>query len=298
MRIRPAVPDDAPALVALRAVVYPYLVRGVEATRQLITQPPPDQHWTAYVAETEERLVGWAAAHLNSSTVEPGVGEISLLHVHPEFRRRGTGSALLAKTREHLLAAGACRVRTWALAESLDFARRRGLQPSREVRYSALELRPAPAEPPVPSGVELVPVADLDPRGLHAAEAAATADEPGDVPKDAISYPAWRHDVWDNLGLDRAASVAAVVDAEVVAFSLVQRDGDRMWSDMTATRPEYRGRGLARLVKLAALHRAAARGARMAYTSNDEANAPMLAINTRLGYRPVGTHWSCLGTLA
>lgn len=70
-----------------------------------------------------------------------------------------------------------------------------------------------------------------------------------------------------------------------------------MWSDMTATLPAYRGRGLARLAKLAALHRAHAGGINCAYTSNDESNAPMLAINERLGYRPVATQWSCLRQL-
>ena len=38
--IRPARPDDAPAVVALRALVYPYLVRGVESPRRMIAEPP------------------------------------------------------------------------------------------------------------------------------------------------------------------------------------------------------------------------------------------------------------------
>jgi hypothetical protein len=40
VKIRAAVPDDAPAVVALRVMVYPYLVRGVESTRRMITVPP------------------------------------------------------------------------------------------------------------------------------------------------------------------------------------------------------------------------------------------------------------------
>jgi GNAT superfamily N-acetyltransferase len=60
------------------------------------------------------------------------------------------------------------------------------------------------------------------------------------------------------------------------------------------TVPQHRGRGLARLVKLAALHRAAERGITTAYTGNDEANAP---VNTRLGYRQVATQWSCVRDL-
>jgi RimJ/RimL family protein N-acetyltransferase len=56
----------------------------------------------------------------------------------------------------------------------------------------------------------------------------------------------------------------------------------------TATRRDYRGRGLALAVKLATTHWAAAHGITQIATTNDETNAPMLAINARLGYRPGG----------
>ncbi|MGK5674840.1 GNAT family N-acetyltransferase [Micromonospora sp. URMC 106] len=297
MRIRTARPDDAPAVVALRALVHPYLVRGVESTRRMIAQPPPGEDWTAYVAEVDDTVVGWASAYRNDRTSQADVGEVSTLHVHPEHRGRGAGTALLTAALGHLRDVGARRVRTWALPESLPFARRHGFTPSRELRYSALDLRPAPPMPQPPPGVRLLPLTDVDPRRMHLANLAAS-DEPEDVPGDSISYENWRYEVWDNLGLDRAASTAAEIGDEIVAFSLVKRDGDRMWSDYTGTVPAYRGRGLARLVKTAALHRAAAGGVRVAYTSNDEANAPMLAVNVRLGYRPVGSSWSCLRELA
>jgi len=297
MRIRPAVPDDAPAVVALRAEVYPYLVRGVESTRRMISESPPDEQWVAFVVEIDGRLVGWTSSYLNSTTSEVDFGEISLLHVHPDYRHRGAGSALLAAATRHLTGIGVRRVRTWALEQSLAFARKRGFEPSRALRYSALTMRSLPPVPPAPPGVRLVTLSDLDPRRLYEAHVAASADEPGDVPSDAISYETWRYTVWENLGLDRAASVSAVIDENIVAFSLVKRDGERMWSDMTATLPQHRGRGLARLVKFAALQHAAAGGVTVAYTSNDESNAPMLAINRRLGYRPIATQWSCLTDL-
>lgn len=293
--IRPAIPDDAPAVVALRAQVYPYLVRGFESTRRMIAEPPPGEHWMAFVAEVDGQVVGWTSVYRNATTSEADFGEISLLHVHLDHRRAGIGGALLAAALRHLTPLGVRRVRTWALPDSLAFAGKRGFEPSREARYSGLDLRRlSPLPPDPPDGVRLVPVSDLAPERLYAADIAATADEPGDVSADAVSYEHWRYDIWDGPGLDREASVAATVDDTVAAFSLVTRDGDRMWSDMTATLPAYRGRGLARLVKLAALHRATATGAKVAYTSNDEANTPMLAVNRRLGYQPVGTQWSCL----
>ena len=298
MLIRPARPTDAPAAVALRALVYPYLVRGIESTRKMISEPPPGEEWVAFVAEVEGRMAGWVSAYRNGGAAGAGFGDVSLLHVHPEQRGRGLGSALLARALAHLAPLGVRRVRGWALADSVRFARRHGFEPGRELRYAALDLRPAPPAPSTPDGVRLHMLADLEPRRLHALHAGASADEPGDVPSyDVTSYENWRYEVWENLGLDRRASTAVEVDGTLVAYSLVKRDGDRMWSDMTATLPAYRGRGLARLAKLAALHRAGAAGVTMAYTSNDAANAAMLAINRRLGYRQVAAQWSCLRDL-
>ncbi|MBQ0990321.1 GNAT family N-acetyltransferase [Micromonospora sp. H61] len=297
MRIREAQPDDAPGVVALRTIVYPYLVRGVESTRKMIAEPPPEEGWTAFVAEVDHQVVGWVSAQRSGWTSTPNFGEVSMLHVHPEHRRRGVGTALLTAVTDHLRQLGIRRVRAMAQTDGLPFARRHGYEPSREVRYSALDLDSAPALPELPPGVRLLPISDLDPHLLYAADVASAADEPGDVPVDSISYESWQYDVWDNLGLDKSASTAAQLDGEVAAFSLVKRDGDRMWSDFTGTIPAYRGRGLARLTKTAALHRAAGDGVRVAYTSNDEENGPMLAINTRLGYRPVASQWTCLADL-
>lgn len=298
MRIRVARPDDAAAVVALRAVVFPYLVRGVAATRQLIADPPPGADWRGFLAEVDARPVGWVAGFRNILTSEPGCGEIAQLQVHPEYRGRGVGTALFDRVWRHLADIGIRRVRAWSPAAGLGFARRRGFAPAREMRYAALDLSPTPPVPATPDDVTLVAVSDVDPRDLYAADVLAAADEPGDVPLDAMSYEAWRHDVWDNVGLDRRLSVAAAVDGRVVSFSLVQRDGARIWSDFTGTVPRHRGRGLARLVKAEALRRAADSGVTAAYTSNDESNAPMLAVNRRLGYRPVATQFSCLANLS
>ncbi|MEU4566545.1 GNAT family N-acetyltransferase [Micromonospora sp. NPDC023956] len=296
--VRTAHPEDAAAVVALRAVVHPYLLRGVESTRQMISEPAPGEHWAAFVAEADRTVVGWVSAYRNLRTSAAGFGEVSMLHVHPEHRGRGIGSALLDAALGHLLPVGLRQLRAFVSTDSLPYAEKRGFHRSRPVRYSVLDLRAAPvAAATAPAGVRLLPLTDLEPRRLYEMHVAASADEPEDVASDALSYEHWCYEVWDNLGLDRQASSAVEVNGELVAVSLVKRDGDRIWSDMTATLPAYRGRGLARLAKLAALHRAREGGATRAYTSNDEANAPMLAINARLGYQPVATLWSCLRDL-
>ncbi|GIJ75732.1 hypothetical protein Xph01_01640 [Micromonospora phaseoli] len=283
-------------MVALRTLVFPFLVRGVASTRQLIATPPADQHWAGFVAEVDGHAVGWVSASRSERTSE-AVGEVSLLHVHPDQRRRGIGAALLARALEHLGPLDLTRLRGRALPEALPFARRHGFTPSRQERFSALELGALPPLPEPSDGVRLVPLTDVDPRRVHEVEALASADEPGDVVAGSIGYDGWRAVTWDNVGLDREASTGAEVDGVLAAISLVKRDGTRMWSDYTGTVPRLRGQGLARLAKLAALHRAAARGVTVAYTGNDAANAPMLAINARLGYRLVATQWSCVREL-
>ncbi|MBQ1027872.1 GNAT family N-acetyltransferase [Micromonospora sp. C95] len=291
--IRSAHPDDAPAVVALRTLVFPSLIRGVASTRQLISTPPAEQRWGGFVAEVDGQVVGWVSASRNTNT-SAAVGELSLLHVHPDQRRRGIGGALLGRALEHLAPLGLDRLRGRTLPEALPFARRHGFTPSREEHFSALELHTLPPLAGSPDDVRLVTLAEVDPRRVHRVEVLASADEPGDVALGAIDYATWCADTWDNVGLDREASMGAEVDGELVAISLVKRDGARMWSDYTGTVPDFRGRGLGRSVKLAALHRAAARGVTVAYTGNDAANAPMLAINDRLGYRRVASQWSCV----
>ncbi|WP_018832836.1 GNAT family N-acetyltransferase [Salinispora tropica] len=292
MRIRAAQPDDAPAVVALRTRVLPHLVRGVASTRQMLAQPSPGQHWTAFVAEVDDEVVGWVSTFRNASSSR-SVGEISLLHVHPEYRGHGIGSGLLTAVLGHLAPLRLPLLRGRVLPESLPYARRRGFLPSRETRFSALELTALPP-PAVPTGARLVPLSEVDPHHVYEVQRDASADEPEDVAADALTYEHWRADTWDNVGLDREASAGVEVTGVLAAISLVKRDGSRMWSDYTASRPEYRGRGLATAAKLGALRRAAASGVTVAYTGNDEANKPMLAINDRLGYRPVAAQWSCL----
>jgi RimJ/RimL family protein N-acetyltransferase len=95
--------------------------------------------------------------------------------------------------------------------------------------------------------------------------------------------------------MDLDASVAAVIDGRPVAFSHIRiAAGRRAVTDMTGTLRDYRGRGLALLAKRATLVNAAERGVELVSTENDETNRPMLRINEKLGYRPVGTtlSWS------
>jgi GNAT superfamily N-acetyltransferase len=294
--VRQAVGDDAEAVSAVRRVVYPYKAMSAAATRHMITVQSPGERFLPLVAESEGAIVAWGAAGLNVWTSDPGQSHLSI-YVHPEHRKQGIGSELAARLHQHLTEVGAVRVRTFVHPDGLEFARNLGYDGTRQMHFAGLELTSLPAQPPTPDGIELVPYDSVDPRVHFEADTAAGLDEPSDSPMDAVSYDQWLEEIWNSPSLDRALSVGAMAGEQMVAFSSVETDGDRMWSGFTGTIPAYRGKGLAKLVKSVALRRAKAAGITSAYTSNDDENGPMLAINNWLGYRRVQTELALLRTL-
>ena len=87
----------------------------------------------------------------------------------------------------------------------------------------------------------------------------------------------------NGVRVDMAARRATVGGAVRIA------PGGRAVTEMTGTLRDYRGRGLALLVKRATLVNAAKRGVELVSTENDETNGPILRVNEKLGYRPIGS---------
>jgi RimJ/RimL family protein N-acetyltransferase len=168
------------------------------------------------------------------------------------------------------------------------FARSRGFVEERSQQESVLDprtVREAPA-----ADVDLRRVADVDPHLVHAVDEAATRDQPSTEEIDAIPYDEWVAHVLEHPLFTADGSFVAMVDGIAAAVSLLFHDPEtgRTANMFTGTMPGYRGRGLALAVKLGSIHWAAERGVTSMVTRNDDVNAPMLAINRRLGYRPSG----------
>jgi RimJ/RimL family protein N-acetyltransferase len=153
----------------------------------------------------------------------------------------------------------------------------------------ALDPRIVP-EPILPPGYRLVPMTELSPEEVFEAVREAALDEPTPTPHDAFDLDDFRRE-WDEPDNDHESS-SAVLDegGRVVAFSFLNRCGDRASHGFTGTVREHRGRGLATAVKRRALRTAAERGATRITTSNAEENAAMRAINRKLGFEPIGEH--------
>jgi len=80
-----------------------------------------------------------------------------------------------------------------------------------------------------------------------------------------------------------AADGAAWVALAIASTAL---DGGA-WNDFTGVSPEHRRQGIARALKVLVAERLRAMGRTWVETSNNALNAPMLALNRELGYRPV-----------
>jgi GNAT superfamily N-acetyltransferase len=286
MTIRDLDPErDAESVVALISATNPTTITNVEEWRHRRRAVPERARALDLVAELDGRLVGVMEAGLTYF----GSGELGFLgvRVDPDFRNRGVGSQLYDRAVAHAQALGVPRI-TVVFDETdagVAFATKRGWREERAETLSVLDPRGL-AELPDPA-IELVPVRDLDTHELHRIDEEATHDLPAVEEIEAIPYEDWLAFVWDNPLFTREGSFGAVVDGRVaaVSFLLVNRQLGRGLNMFTATGRAYRGRGLALAAKLASTHRAAANGITQIATTNDEDNAPMLAINRRLGYR-------------
>ncbi|MEV6615572.1 GNAT family N-acetyltransferase [Streptomyces sp. NPDC051051] len=293
--LRPGVPADVEGFVRVRRAALPFMVSTPASVVHDLTRTRPDARFRLLVAEADGEIVGTAQAGLAHDSPEPGRGFLNV-YVHPAHRGRGAGSRLTRAGEEHLAAHGATRSFAWVLDEPDDrgFAERRGYRASRSAHFLRLDLANG-ALPPLqapPAGVELRTAADFadDPRPLFELDAEVTADEPGDIDAGFTDYEAWLEETWRHPLLDLGLTAVAVVEGRPAAFTAARTDGATRYSTgMTGTARAHRGRGLAKLVKNASLHRARAAGHREAFTGNDTGNGPMLAVNEWFGYEICAT---------
>lgn len=221
------------------------------------------------------------------------------LGVLPAARRQGVGSTLL----DALARVAAERGKTGLQIrcrdhrpEAIEFLARRGFHELERQKAVRLELagRPLPAFA-APAGLELTTLArrpELVP-AVHAVALETFEDIPGgDEPMAVGDLAEFRARDVDRPGIPPDAFMVAVETGtdRVAGYASLQRlpgRPDVAWHDMTAVARAWRGRGLATTLKLATIAWAIEHGLTALETGNDEANAPMRAVNARLGYEPL-----------
>jgi RimJ/RimL family protein N-acetyltransferase len=287
---------DAEGIVALRRAQYPYAVTTPAVLRHHWAHERPAAKALRLVAEDGGEIVAVGRASFNTWTAIEGATSLGLL-VARGHRNQGIGTSIYNTLMDHLAGNGATRVEGWGDGDDVvgGFLSKRGFERRHELRYSHLDLRePLPDLPKVADGVRAVPFAETTAEDVFSVDEESIKDEPGDTPADAVAFDEWYDEVWINPAVDHQASTLVYADGKPAAYTIVEVDFEtrRMWSGGTGSLRAVRGRGLAKIAKSVALRKAAQLGVEDAYTTNDEVNAPMLAINVWLGYKPCDAQWS------
>src|SRR5262245_3122869 len=296
--IRPFAAEDGEAVVELLGEdVVAHALTGAGVGHGLASQPER-AHARSWVAVKERKVVGWIRARLRWATSAAGAAELWAF-VAPAYRRHGVGAELYEVAVRYLAGLEARSLESWSSSEDGSrFLADRGFRPVRTQRVLRLELANADlsgyqqllAEKEA-DGYSLLPLAAVADRtrALHALDASATADVPATHAEDDFRYEDWLEETLAHPQLSREGSAVVLGGDEPVAYALVHVDWDARLAanEMTGTRADLRGRGLARLAKLATIAWALEQGFEAILTATDSENVPMLGLNESLGYEAV-----------
>jgi GNAT superfamily N-acetyltransferase len=283
----------------------------LELRNRVVLEPmPPDQRarLREMAPETVELLAWVDGRPIGGGFVGPSLSEPRAPHaacsgyVVAEARGRGIGHALYAEISRRARTLGKTELESTTPAEdvaSLDFLRRRGFREVTRSQQASLDLAEAPATAPNPAAVEVVPLGDRPEleAGMYDVAREAFPDIPVAEPIDVGSLDEWRA---EELAVARRDLTAvALAGDEVVGYSTLGDFGDGTALHlMTGVKRSWRGRGVARALKLAQIEAARRAGLRTLVAYNDATNAPMQRLNVALGYRLHPVYVTLRGPLA
>ena len=279
--IRVFEPEDAESVVSLLSTLTPAVVHSAASLRRRERIEPQRQSW---VVVEDGEVVGFATSFLQIWTAEEGRMRV-WAGVREDRRRQGVGSALWERALDHARQASKLTTEVDDDQAALEFAEHRGFTKYDSEVISRLDPVRCTLDPKPHEGFRALGLDELGDREQDLFEFYGAAD--GIPPGAPITLERFSSLILGNPTLDRPTSVVVLdEDDRIVSLSwlLVDRERARAENEWTATLPELRGRGLARLAKLDSTRRAAEAGIRVIFTGNAPGNAAMRELNRRLGY--------------
>ncbi|HET7076117.1 MAG TPA: GNAT family N-acetyltransferase [Chloroflexia bacterium] len=305
--IRPWTPADYPALVAAHNAAYldaagePIGKITLDELREMDGTRPAHCGFARWVAELDGAVVGAGEYDQAPHRFHPRKFWLEL-YVHPAYQGHGVGGALYDQVLTALAARDPIVIRTNIRADqerSLGFIQARGWYETGRIWESDLD----------PAQADLSSFADTDARmaalgvTTHTLpELAADLDRDRklydlvwEVRQDLPAYDPPTQEPWDVFLRDRLHHPSIPPDGYFVAV----RDGEYLGyvyhrTDETdpgvlhvaqlGTARKARGQGIAGALKVREVRYAQTHGYRRLRTANESHNAPILAINGRLGF--------------
>lgn len=293
LEVRPATSDtDLVHVARIVTAVSPDNPTSVEDMRWQDAQYPGGQRFLAWLDGMAVGAGGAGRAYSWPEDYPALWGNISVLSEHC---RRGAGSAILVEISAVARDAGKPMLmgRTTAdRIEAIKFLEHRGFRELERMKVVRLDLRgaaPAATEPLEGVRITSLEVAPELVEGVYAVAMEALPDIPGDAPMAPGTLAEFRARNVDRSSIPSGGFVVAVDAATGTPIGyanlmLVPGNPGLAWHGMTAVARGWRGRGVARTLKQATIAWAIGHGIEAIETANDTDNAPMRAVNKRLGY--------------
>jgi len=304
------------AQITLREATEADFVRVAE----LISATQPEPVTESNVLEWERRVL--AGQIRRRMVAVDGTGQIVgysvVLHTHSmgegrfylwvtvdlAWRQRGIGTQLYDNALDFAIKHGVVLLESEVredAAAGVNFARERYFAVNRHMFESVIDLAAFDESPFAglveavqASGIRFLSLADMamDPgyfRQLYEVNYRAVQDDPASTGnwvsfeefERTLRGASWFDPQGQIMALD--AATGAVIGLAAVGFI---EHTNRSYNMITGVDRAYRGRKIAQALKLLTIRYAKEKGASHIVTDNDSQNAPMLAINRKLGYVP------------
>jgi GNAT superfamily N-acetyltransferase len=297
-------PTDYPKLVEVYDANYPGYARSAGEWRSRDESLDRSKyHLQRYAFLENNMIVGFGVVSHVTDMFHPHKFWVEIL-VDPVSQGRGIGGTVFERLDGELKKLNA--VTAWAgsrqdLPRLTEFYQRRGFwekQIAWESRLDVSRVDPERfrdySEKVQRQGVTITNLAEAQEKGqeslrkLHELVQIISADMPSPAPFTPTSYEQWEAFELKNPNLLPEGYMIAKDGSKYVGLSTVWRidkEPRSLIQGNTGVRREYRGRGIAVALKLRVIDFARRKGYEKLKTWNASDNAPMLAVNTKLGFK-------------
>jgi GNAT superfamily N-acetyltransferase len=259
---------------------------------------------------TDGKVIGYGASW-RAPWSDPG--ELaSTFCVHPDYQRQGVGELILSHLENwaasHKTSFLLSEVKDW-IPGSLPFAQKHGFVLDAHIFELRLNLNqldfskfPGPIHKLKDSGITFVTLADIpgerSEKKLYDLYVETSKDNPGQSGNLPV-FSQWRKEALpEEFSQEKWVFFALDGDDFVGVSTLFStEDTGVMYTDYTGVKSNYRGRGIAKALKLLSMQTALNEGAHTMTTDTEAGNDAMQRLNRSLGYKPGKGHYRILKKL-
>jgi mycothiol synthase len=311
LEIKPFDPQtDYPHLAAIENAVFTDEFFTAEGFREEDERLPSYVKYKRFVAWLGEQAVGFAQYSQNPGQHHPQRFML-WVEVHPEFVRRGIGGLLYQSLIEDVAQhnpigfSGNTREDKYGLA----FLKARGFVEKMRTWENRIDLAMYDHSPHQPlhgqletQGIQLINLEQFlerfTPERYYHLNMTLSRDVPRLYPMTERSFEEWASWNLRSPKVLRAGTFFAILSDEPIGMSqLFKSDGAYLTIGLTGVVAEHRGKQLALALKTACLEWAKTGGYPEIRTWNDSNNAPILTLNTKLGFVRCPAWIECLKEL-